>query len=97
VLRSTGSDPRPSLVLLAYAAAGVIALVPLTPGGLGIVEASLSGLLVLAGVRAGSAVLATLGYRLISFWLPLVAGPLVYVLYRRRYGPVKFGDHLARG
>ena len=52
-LRATGSRPRPSLVLLAYAAAGILALVPITPGGLGIVEASLSGLLVLAGVPGG--------------------------------------------
>ena len=46
-LRATGTSPRPSLVLLAYSAAGVIALLPLTPGGLGIIEASLSGLLIL--------------------------------------------------
>jgi uncharacterized protein (TIRG00374 family) len=93
VLRATGSNPRPSLVLLAYAAAGVIALVPLTPGGLGIVEASLSGLLVLAGVHAGSALVATLAYRLISYWLPLLAGPVVYFFYRRRFGPVQLEDH----
>ena len=51
-LRATGAEPQPSLVLLAYSAAGIIALFPVTPGGLGIVEASLSGLLILAGVRA---------------------------------------------
>ena len=62
-LRATGASPQPSLVLLAYAAAGIIALFPITPGGLGIVEASLSGLLILAGVRTGDAVLATLAYR----------------------------------
>jgi Lysylphosphatidylglycerol synthase TM region len=50
-LRATGADPQPSLVLLAYAAAGIVALFPVTPGGLGIVEASLSGLLILAGTR----------------------------------------------
>ena len=49
-LRATGAGPQPSLVLLAYSAAGIVALLPLTPGGLGIVEASLTGLLVLAGV-----------------------------------------------
>ena len=38
-LRATGASPQPSLVLLAYAAAGIVALFPLTPGGLGIVEA----------------------------------------------------------
>jgi Lysylphosphatidylglycerol synthase TM region len=81
------SSPQPSLVLLAYAAAGIVALLPLTPGGLGLVEASLSGLLVLAGVRAGYAVLAILAYRIASYWLPLLAGPPSYLLFRHRYGP----------
>jgi hypothetical protein len=34
-LRATGASPRPSLVLLAYAAVGNTALFPVTPGGLG--------------------------------------------------------------
>jgi len=85
-LHATGAGPRPSLVLLAYSAAGIIALLPLTPGGLGIVEASLSGLLILAGVRPSSALLATLAYRIASYWLPLLAGPPAYLLYRHRYG-----------
>jgi uncharacterized membrane protein YbhN (UPF0104 family) len=87
-LRATGTRPRPSLALLAYAAAGIVALVPITPGGLGIVEASLSGLLVLAGVPAGEAFVATLAYRLASYWLPLLAGLLAYILFRRRYPAV---------
>jgi uncharacterized protein (TIRG00374 family) len=73
-------------VLLAYAVAGVITWIPLTPGGLGVVEASLSGLLVLAGVHPGSAFVATLAYRLAAYWLPLLAGAIAYSLYRRRYG-----------
>ncbi|HTR94540.1 MAG TPA: lysylphosphatidylglycerol synthase transmembrane domain-containing protein [Trebonia sp.] len=84
-LRATGANPRPPLVLLAYAAAGILALLPLTPGGLGIVEASLSGLLILAGVHAGQAFLATLAYRIASYWLPLLAGPPAYLLFRHRY------------
>jgi uncharacterized protein (TIRG00374 family) len=91
-LRATGSQPDPWLVLLAYSAVGVIALIPATPGGLGIVEASLSGLLVLAGVSARSAVLATLAYRLAEYWIPMVAGLVAYWLYRRRYGPVRFSE-----
>jgi hypothetical protein len=55
-------------------------------GGLGIVEASLSGLLIVAGVRPGYAILATLAYRVASYWLPLLAGPPAYLLYRHRYG-----------
>ena len=85
-LRATGADPRPSLVLLAYSAAGIVALFPVTPGGLGIVEAGLSGLLTLAGVPPGYALLATLAYRVVSYWLPLVAGLPAYLLFRHRYG-----------
>jgi len=84
-LRATGSHPRPSLVLVAYAVAGIIGMIPITPGGLGIVEASLTGLLVLAGVNSGDALLATLTYRLASYWLPLAAGPFAYGAFRLRY------------
>jgi uncharacterized protein (TIRG00374 family) len=85
-LRATGSDPRPSLVLLAYAATGILAFIPITPGGLGVVEAGLSSMLILAGVSPNKAFLATLAYRLCSYWLPLLAGPVAYFLFRRRYG-----------
>ena len=73
-ITATGSLPRPTLVLLAYSAAMVLAMIPITPGGLGFVEAGLTGLLALAGVGAGDAVLAVLAYRLVSFWLPLPLG-----------------------
>jgi uncharacterized protein (TIRG00374 family) len=85
-LRATGAHPQPSLALLAYAAADIVALIPLTPGGIGVVEASLASLLVLAGVPSSSAFVATLAYRLVSYWLPLLAGGPAYLIFRRRYG-----------
>jgi uncharacterized membrane protein YbhN (UPF0104 family) len=85
-LRATSAHPQPSLALLAYAAAEIVALIPLTPGGLGIVEASLASLLVLAGVPSSSAFVATLAYRLASYWLPVLAGGPAYLLFRHRYG-----------
>ena len=84
-LRATGSHPRPSLILVAYAVAGIVGMIPATPGGLGLVEASLTGLLVLAEVNSSQAVLATLTYRLASYWVPLCAGPIAYGLFRIRY------------
>ncbi len=84
-LRATGSHPRPSLILVAYAVAGIIGMIPATPGGLGLVEASLTGLLVLAQVDSSQAVLATLAYRLASYWAPLLAGPIAYAAFRIRY------------
>jgi uncharacterized protein (TIRG00374 family) len=84
-VRAVGAHPRPSLILLAYAVAGVIGLLPITPGGIGIVEASLAGLLALAGLDGAQAVLATLAYRLASYWLPMLAGPIAYGAFRYRY------------
>lgn len=85
-IRATGAKPNPSLVLLAYAVAKLLALIPITPGGLGIVEAGLSGLLIVAGVPGGAAVVATLAYRIISYWLPIFVGPFAYFAFRLRYG-----------
>jgi uncharacterized protein (TIRG00374 family) len=85
-IRATGARPQPALVLLAYSVARLLALIPVTPGGLGIVEAGLSGLLILAGVQGGDAVVATLGYRVISYWLPILAGPFAYLAFRMRFG-----------
>jgi hypothetical protein len=85
-LAAVGARPNPSLVILAYSGACLLALIPFTPGGLGFVEAGLTGLLTLAGASAHQAVVATLAYRLIVFWLPLPLGGIAYLLHRRRYG-----------
>jgi uncharacterized protein (TIRG00374 family) len=85
-LAAVGARPAASLVLLSYVAAQMLAQIPLTPGGLGFVEAGLTGTLVLAGVSGGDAVLATLAYRLVSFWLPIPAGLVSWFVFRRRYG-----------
>jgi uncharacterized protein (TIRG00374 family) len=85
-LTAVHADPRPSTVLLAYCAAQFLGTLPLTPGGLGFVEAGLTGTLALAGVPAGAAVVATLAYRLVSFWLPIPAGGVAALLHRRHYG-----------
>jgi uncharacterized protein (TIRG00374 family) len=85
-LRAVGADPRPSLVMLAYASAELLAQVPFTPGGLGFVEAGLVGTFTLAGVPGPAALAATLLYRLVSYWLPIPAGGIAYLLFRRRLG-----------
>jgi uncharacterized protein (TIRG00374 family) len=84
-LRAVGAEPSPSLVLLAYVAASLLGMIPLTPGGLGFVEAGLTGMLALAGVEATEAAVATLAYRLVSFWLPIPVGGASYVVFLRRY------------
>ena len=73
-LLAVGASVDPLLVLLAYVAAATLSMIPITPGGLGFVEAGLAGVLTLAGASPDEAVLATLLYRLFSYWLPLPLG-----------------------
>ena len=79
---AVGAHPQPSLIVVAYVSSVVLALIPITPGGLGFVEAGLTGVLTLAGIPASEAVLATLLYRLAEYWLPMIAGPFAYAFFR---------------
>jgi uncharacterized protein (TIRG00374 family) len=83
-ITAVGAHPRFSLVLLAYVAAQLLAQIPVTPGGLGVVEAGLTATLALAGVSGGDAAVATLAYRLVSYWLMLPAGLVAWLVHRRR-------------
>lgn len=85
-LYAVGARPRLSLVLLAYAVGAVAGMIPVTPGGLGFVEAGLVGTLALAGIGGDQALLATLAYRIASYWLPIFAGLGGWISFRRRYG-----------
>ncbi|MCX6371735.1 MAG: flippase-like domain-containing protein [Actinobacteria bacterium] len=85
-LAAVGAQPRASVVLLAYVVAAFLGMIPITPGGLGFVEAGLVGTLGLAGIGTDQALLATLVYRLVSYWLPMPAGAIAYVLAGRKYG-----------
>lgn len=61
-------------LLLAYGAGQLAANLPITPGGLGVTEGTITIALVAFGGQKGATVAAVLMYRLISFWLILVVG-----------------------
>lgn len=84
-LYAVGADPRLSLVLLAYSGAAVLSMIPITPGGLGFVEAGLWWLLVVSGISSQDALLATAAWRFVSLWLPILCGPPAFLAHRRRY------------
>jgi uncharacterized membrane protein YbhN (UPF0104 family) len=65
---------------LAYSAAQLAANLPITPGGLGVVEGSLTIALVAYGGGRASTVAAVLAYRLLSFWAILPAGWVSWLL-----------------
>ncbi len=64
-------------LLLAYGAGQLAATLPITPGGLGVVEGSITVALVAFGGAESSTAYAVLLYRLISFWMILVVGWLL--------------------
>jgi uncharacterized membrane protein YbhN (UPF0104 family) len=65
-------------LLLAYGAGQLAANLPITPGGLGAVEGSLTVALVAYGGGQVTTVAAVLVYRVITFWLLLVVGWATY-------------------
>jgi uncharacterized protein (TIRG00374 family) len=84
-LYAIDARPNPWAILLAFVAASVLSMIPITPGGLGFVEAGLTATLVAAGINADAAVAATLLFRLVSFWVPLPIGAAAGWWFRRRY------------
>jgi len=85
-LYAVGAKPRASLVLVAFAGSAVLGMIPITPGGLGFVEIGLTAMLIAAGIPGPDAALATLAYRLFQFWLPIPAGAVAYLAFKRKYG-----------
>ncbi len=85
-LVAVGADPRLSLVLLAYTTGAVLTMIPVTPGGFGFVETGMTYMLVLSGITKGDALVATLAYRIVSLWLPILAGGGAWLLFQRKYG-----------
>ena len=96
-LAAVGAQPRASVVLLAYVVAAFLGMIPITPGGLGFVEAGLVGTLSLAGIGTDQALLATLVYRLAAYWMPIPMGAVAYFLAARKYGRPKHVDADAQG
>jgi uncharacterized protein (TIRG00374 family) len=72
----------PFELFAAYGISNVLAVIPLTPGGLGVIDASAPALLVSFGLQRNPATLAVLAWRLVNFWLPIPVGAAAYVSLR---------------
>ncbi|MGH8920825.1 MAG: lysylphosphatidylglycerol synthase transmembrane domain-containing protein, partial [Actinomycetes bacterium] len=70
---------NPDGLLVAYGLANVLAAIPLTPGGLGVVEATLTSALVGFNTTRAVALLGVVAYRLVNFWIPIPVGGLAYL------------------
>jgi uncharacterized protein (TIRG00374 family) len=84
-LRAVGAHVNPAAVLAAFIVSNIAGMIPLTPGGLGFVEASLAGVLTVAGASHHHAHLAVAVYRVGETWLPCVAGAIALFWFERRH------------
>ena len=84
-LFAAGAEPNLSMTLLAFVLTAVLGMIPLTPGGVGFVEVGLYSILVLSGIPAAEAGLATVAYRTVSLLLPILAGAVAWPFYKARY------------
>jgi acyl phosphate:glycerol-3-phosphate acyltransferase len=69
-----GISMAPSQVVAAFGVSQIVGGLPGSPGGLGVTEAGLIGVLVLFGIPAAVATTPVLTFRIISYWLPAIGG-----------------------
>ncbi len=81
-LRAFGQSTDPDALLVAFGLANVLAVIPITPGGLVIIEASLTSALVGFGLSRSTAVLGVATWRLAQFFFPIVLGGVLYASLR---------------
>jgi hypothetical protein len=74
-----GHLANPVELFAAYGIANVAGALPLTPGGLGVVDSITPLLLVGFGVTRSTATLGVLGWRVVNFWLPIPTGALAFL------------------
>jgi uncharacterized protein (TIRG00374 family) len=77
-----GHPPPPAQLVMGYYVGTLGNTLPL-PGGIGGVEGGMIGSFLAFGVNGSLAVLAVLGYRTISYWLPTIPGVIAYFRLRR--------------
>ncbi|MGE5323996.1 MAG: lysylphosphatidylglycerol synthase transmembrane domain-containing protein [Actinomycetota bacterium] len=81
---AAGNRMNAALLLAGYGVPQLVGKLTVILGGAGVVETAMVALYVLLGVPKPTAIVAVLGYRLFSFWLPTVIGiALVPVLGTR--------------
>jgi uncharacterized protein (TIRG00374 family) len=81
-------------LLVAYGLANILAAIPITPGGLGVVEFVLVSMITGFGPTAGQALSGVLAYRAINFWLPIPIGGIAYGSLELEHGNLYRRLHL---
>jgi len=80
--KAFGADVPLTVIAMGYLIGQLGGALPL-PGGIGGIDGGLVGSLVVYGAKAADAAAAVLAYRIILFWLPLIAGGIAFALLLR--------------
>ena len=81
-LAAAGHVPALAPVVLAYQIGYLSNFIPV-PGGIGVLDGSLVGMLVLYGVAGTTATAVTLVYHAISLWVPAVWGTIAFIVLQK--------------
>jgi hypothetical protein len=81
-LLAFGAHVDPIDTLVAYGLANILAVIPITPSGLGVVEITVIAILKTFGVPGDVAAAGVLTWRLVNFWLPIPFGGASYLSLR---------------
>ena len=95
-LRAFGESTDVDAIIVAFGLVNVLAVIPITPGGLGIIDGGLPLALTGFGLTKAVAVLGTATYRLAQYFFPIVLGGMLYASLRVGPWSIKRRDKLKR-
>jgi uncharacterized protein (TIRG00374 family) len=95
-LRAFGGTLPLDGLIVSFGLANVFASLPITPGGIGIVEGIYIPTLVGFGLSRSTATLGVISYRLAQYWLPMLLGALAYLSLRVGPFSIERRDRLER-
>lgn len=87
VLRGFGTDISIYIAAFVFGISSILGAISLLPGGLGVTEGSMTGLLILFNIERVTAVSATLVVRAATLWFSAGLALLAYAHFRRREFP----------
>ncbi|GAB4074283.1 lysylphosphatidylglycerol synthase transmembrane domain-containing protein [Barrientosiimonas marina] len=85
VIQAVGVDISLAASILIFSLGTLAGALSMIPGGLGVAEGSIAGLLVYFGAGGSMAVTISLVIRFVTLWFGVILGVLVFLLTRRRF------------
>ncbi len=95
-LRAFGASTAIDALIVAFGLVNVLAVIPITPGGLGIIDVVLPTALTWFGLTRATALLGTAIYRLAQFFFPILLGGILYATLRVGPWSIKRRERLRR-